>query len=380
MKELRVGIVGYGFIGRMHTLAYLNIPLYYDPFPADIKLVGVCAASQASCDRAMHQAGYEFCTTDYKELIRRDDINVINCCAPNYLHYDILIEAMKHGKDIYCEKPLAMNVAEAREIVELARETGIKNQMTLMYRFVPAMMRAKQLVEENFLGRVFSFRAAYLHSGYIDPKRPMSWRLDKSQGGGGALYDLGSHILDLVRYLLGDFESVYAMTETFIKERPLPHEPDKMAKVEVDDISILMLRMKNGAIGTLEASRLATGVDDELRIEIHGSEGAIRFNLMDPNWLEVYDNRDKSGPIGGDRGFKKIETIQGYPKPAAFPGPKFSIGWTRYHIASLYDFATHIIEDTPTSPNFEDGLRVQEVMEAGYKSAEEQSWISISPM
>jgi len=151
-----------------------------------------------------------------------------------------------------------------------------------------------------------------------------------------------------------------------------------MAKVEVDDISILMLRMKNGAIGTLEASRLATGVNDELRIEIHGSEGAIRFNLMAPNWLEVYDNRDNSDPIGGDRGFKKIETVHRYPKPAAFPGPKFSIGWTRYHIASLYDFVIHIIEDTPTSPNFEDGLRVQEVMEASYKSAEEQRWISIS--
>jgi predicted dehydrogenase len=289
----------------------------------------------------------------------------------------VLIAAMCAGKHVYCDKPLAMNLAEAREIVSVAQAAGVKHQMTFNYRFAPAMMRAKQLVGEGLLGRVFSFRAAYLHAGYVDPERPMSWRLDAAQGGGGALYDLGSHALDLLRFLLGEYAGVHAVTETFIRERPLPGRPGEKAPVEVDDLILMTLRMADGALGTLEASRLATGANDELRLEIHGSHGALRFNLMDPNWLDVYDMRQPGAPIGGRRGFTAIETVQRYPAPAALPGPKFSVGWMRFHIASQYDFIASLVEDRPTSPDLVDGLKVQEVMEAAYLSARESRWVPL---
>jgi predicted dehydrogenase len=377
--EIRIGLVGYGFIGKVHTLAYRVLPLIYDPFPAVIRLVGVCAASEASTHKGVEQGGYEFGTTDWQELVERDDIDVIDCCVPNFLHKEVLIAAMRAGKHVYCDKPLAMNPTEAREIVSVAQETGAQQQMTFEYRFIPAMMRARQLVKEGFLGRVFCFRAAYLHSGYIDPNRPISWRLDADKGGGGALFDLGSHVLDLIRFLLGEYDSVQALTETFIKERPLPGKPGerRSVAVKVDDLTLMTVRMADGAVGTVEASRLATGTNDELRLEIHGQEGALRFNLMDPNWLYVYDAREPDAPIGGNRGFKAIETVQRYPHPAVLPGPKFSIGWMRYHIASQYDFITSLVEGRVTSPDFVDGLKVQEVMEAAYISARENRQVSL---
>jgi predicted dehydrogenase len=376
-REIRIGLVGYGFIGKVHTLAYQILPMMYDPFPVHIRLVGVSAASQASTQRGVEQGRYEFGTTDWRELMARDDIDVIDCCTPNFLHKEVLIAAMRAGKHVYCDKPLAMNLTEAREILSVAQETGVQHQMTFNYRFIPAMMRARQLVEEGFLGRVFSFRAAYLHAGYIDPNRPFTWRLDAARGGGGALFDLGSHVLDLIRFLLGDYESVQALTETFIKERPLPGKAGERMAVGVDDLALMTVRMANGAVGTVEASRLATGTNDELRLEIHGSQGALRFNLMDPNWLYIYDVREPGAPIGGDRGFKAIETVQRYPPPAVLPGPKFSVGWMRYHIASQHDFITSLIEGQPTSPDFEDGMRIQEVMEAAYISAGEDRWVSL---
>ena len=165
-----------------------------------------------------------------------------------------------------------------------------------------------------------------------------------AEGGGGALVDLGCHIIDITRFLLGDFDRLLATSKTFIKERPKAKDSNEKTPVDVDDISWITAEMKNGAIGTLEMSRLAMGVNDEFRIEIHGSKGALRFNSMSPNWLEVFDDREKGEPIGGNKGFKLLETVQRYPKPAILPGPKFSIGWMRYHIASINDFVCRVNE------------------------------------
>ncbi len=376
LPEIRIGLIGYGFIGRVHTLAYQSLPLIYDPMPARVRLVGVSAATRDSVQKAIDQAGYEFGSTDWHEVIGREDIDVIDCCVPNHLHYEVVMAALQAGKHVYCDKPLAANLAQAQEMLAEAQRSGLLHRITFHLRFVPALMRAKQLVEEGFLGQVFSFRACYLHSGYVDPNRPMSWRLDAAAGG-GALVDLGSHVLDLLRYLLGDFAEVFAVTETFIKERPLPGQPERRAPVTVDDLAMLTLRTVNGAIGTVEASRLATGANDEMRIEIYGQKGALRFSLMDPNWLYVFDARDPEAPLGGNRGFKAIESVQRYPAPAVLPGPKFAIGWLRYHIASQFDFISSLVKGQPSPPDFEDGMRVQEVMEAAYRSARERRWISL---
>jgi len=376
-EEFGVGIVGYGFIGKVHTYGYVNLPLFYDPPPAKIKLVGVCTAHKETAKKAKDIGNFSFATTSYQDLLKRDDIHIINCCVPNYLHKNVLINALKAGKHIYCEKPLAMDLAEAKEILEVAEKSGKVHQVTFEYRFIPAIIRAKQLIEEDFLGKVFNFRGCYLHSGYIDPTRPISWRLDKKKAGGGALFDLGSHVLDLIRYLLGNYKAVFATTRTFINERPFPDDSTKKAKVEVDDISLLQLKMQNGSFGTIEVSRLAAGANDDLRIEIYGEKGALYYNHMNPNWLWIYDTRDTGEPIGGFRGFKAIETVQKYPRPAVLPGPKFSIGWMRYHVASQYDFIKRIVDGKKGNPSFYDGYKVQEVMEAAYLSAEREEWVDL---
>lgn len=376
-KQFGVGVVGYGFIGKMHTYAYKSIPVYYDPPPADIRLVGVCTSREETAQRAVEHGGYEFGTTDYRELFERDDIQIINCCAPNNLHKDILLGALKAGKHIYCDKPLTMSLAEGREVIDAVGKTDMVHQMTFQYRFVPAMMRAKQLIDEGILGEPMSFRIAYLHSGYIDPGRPMSWRLDKKRGGGGALFDLGSHVLDLTRFLLGECREVSATTQTFIKRRPISKGSTELVDVEVDDLALVQMKMENGALGTVEASRIATGTNDDLRVEIHGREGAIRFSLMDANWLYVYNNRLDGEPIGGLKGFNRIETVQRYPEPSAFPGPKFTVGWVRFHIASMYDFLSNVVKGESSPPTLYDGFKVQEVMEAALESAEKGRWVAV---
>ncbi len=378
MRKFGVGMVGYGFMGKMHTYAYQSLRMVYDPPPADIRLVGAATATEASGVKAMEQGGYEFATRDYRDLLARDDIHLINVCVPNHLHCDVVIDALNAGKHVYCDKPLALNVEEAREMWAVAQKSVGINQMTFNYRFIPAMLRAKQIMDEGRLGRIYQFRAVYLHSGYIDPNRPMSWRLDKSKGGGGASADLGSHVIDLVRYLLGDFDSVNSHLETMIKERPIALGSAESAPVGVDDVMWLTARMKCGAVGTVEATRLATGACDEIRLDIHGEHGALRFNSMDPNWLDYYDVRAEGGAYGGDRGFKRIECVQGYPSPSALPGPKNTVGWMRYHIASMHDFVQNAAAGKQSAPNILDGLRVQEILGAVYGLEELENWVSVN--
>jgi len=194
-------MVGYGFIGRVHTHAYLTLPLYYDPAPAQVRLVGVCDTDEKAAAKGVEQAGFEFATTNYHDLLARDDIQIINCCTPNFQHRELLIDALKAGKHIYCDKPLALNLAEAEEICQLAKTVNTVQQMNFECRNSAAMLRAKQMVEEGFLGDVFSFRTVYLHSGYVDASRPMSWRTDFEKSGGGAIVDLGAHIARIYNFL-----------------------------------------------------------------------------------------------------------------------------------------------------------------------------------
>jgi predicted dehydrogenase len=376
LRTLRVGIVGHGFMGKVHGHAYRSLGFYYDPPPANVVLAGVATQTAPSWKRAVDEWGYEFGTTDFRELCAREDIDIIDCCAPNYAHKDVLLAALEHGKHVYMDKPLCLDLAEAREMAACAAaHPECITQMTLNYRFVPAILRAKQLVDAGALGRVFSARVCYLHAGYVSPERPITWRLEVAKSGkGGALFDLGSHVIDLTRYLLGDFAEVHNLAETFIKERPFKNDPSKKAPVEVDDISILSFRLKSGAIGTLESSRLAMGVQDEIRFEAHGSKGAIRFNLMQPNYLEFYDGTLPEGAYGGDRGFKAIECVARYPKPASLPGPKNTIGWERFHVHCTHNFVKHVVERTPASPDILDGAKTQAIMEAALESQRIRTW------
>jgi len=372
-----VGMIGYGYMGKMHSYAYASLPFIYNPLPFRIKLVGVCAPSEASRALALESAGYEFATPDYRELLARDDISIINVCTPNYLHKEQAIAAIRAGKHVYCDKPLALTGADAQEMADLARQSGLTCQVTFHNRFCPALQRARQLVEEGFVGEVLSFRAVYLHTGYTDPKRPISWKMKRETSGAGALLDLGTHIIDIIRWLAGDFAKVNARLRTLIKERPAHAGGSALVPVTVDDVAMMQVELPNGALGSIEVSRIATGAADDLRFEINGSRGAIAFNLMDANWLSVYDDTKPGGAYGGGRGWQRIECIQKYPMPAVLPGGVAPVGWMRFHIASLYSFVSNVVESRTGDPSFDDGAAVQRICDAAIASNDSGSWESV---
>lgn len=375
-KRLGVGVVGYGFIGKIHAFAHRSLPLFYDPLPAQTELVGVCTATEATGQKAKEQAGFPFATTDPAELLAHPDIDIVHCCTPNDAHHELLVAALHAGKHIYCDKPLTRTVAQAEEVCALAQNVPQVHRMTFNYRFAPATLRAKELVESGFLGEVYQFRGLYLHAGYIDPKRPRTWRTSREKSGGGAIMDLGVHIFDLLRHLLGDFASVCATLDTRISARP-DLKTGELLPVDVDDIAVVQARTQSGAVGVIEASRLATGVQDELRFEIHGSRGAISFNLMEPNYLTVYDATVPEAPLGGNRGPQRIECVARYPKPYALGATKNPIGWPQLHVHSLYDFVQAIAGSPDTGPTFLDGLKAQQWVEACQRSAEIRQWVTL---
>ncbi len=369
---LGVGIIGYGFIGKVHAFAYRTLPYFYEELPVEAKLVGVATSRPETAERAKAHGGFEFATSEVEALLEHEDIQLIHVCTPNALHLAHAGKALEAGKHVYCDKPLGATWEEARKLHSLAVQSGRVHQVTFQYRFVPALLEAWRLVKAGFLGRPVSFRLHYLHSGYLDPQRPTSWRLQKALAGGGALYDLGAHVFDLLIHLLGEVESVRCATETFVKERPKAQGSSERVPVDVDDWALAAVKLQNGAWGSVEASRVATGSHDDLRVELHGSEGALRFSLLEPNWLEVYEANSK------EAGFKRVGTMSHYPPPASRIAQNTVVGWERFHIASVYDFLENVAvvergwkrsQPKALSPDFEAGLKVQRVLEAAQRSA-----------
>lgn len=376
MKKLGIAMIGYGGIGRVHAMAYRAIPFHYG-LPADsFKIVGVATTRAETAQKAAAEIGCEVWTSDYRELLARSDVDLIDCCTPNFNHEEIVVAAAEAGKHIYCEKPLAMNVAEGQRMVAAVEKTGVKTQMTFNFRFFPALIRARQLIEAGFLGRVFSFRGRYYRASYISSQKPLSWRLSKEVSGGGALFDLGSHVLDLIYYLLGDFSAIQATMETLIKERPLAGNSGETGQVDVDDIALLHVRMKDQTLGLIEASRMGTGATNDLEIEIFGELGALRFNVDDPSWLQVYDVRDPDKPLGGMRGFKRLETVQNYEGQKS-PDWTMTPTFTRAHTECQYQFLKAVRDDLPSPPTMADGLHIQEAMAAAERSAAEGRWVTL---
>jgi len=295
------------------------------------------------------------------------------------MHREAVEKAIAAGKHVYCEKPLAGTIEDARAIASVVERYRGKAQfgMVFQYRFLPALIRAKQLIAEGKIGKTFSYRAEYLHSGYQDPHRPMSWRMKMEEGGSGALGDLGSHLIDLVRFLLGDFSSVQGNLETFIPQRPIAKGSLTMGNVTVDDAAWINARMKNGAFGSLELSRFATGTLDDLRIWIYGEYGALHFDLMDPSFLYFFDQKKPGGDYGGSKGWQRIETVSFYPN-AQTPPPRAPIGWIRSHVENQYQFLKAITSNKQPSPGISDGLKTQLVLTAVQESAQANGgWLDV---
>ncbi len=377
MQKIRIGLIGYGGIGRVHALAYRAIPFHYGLNADSIQVVAVATTRRETAQRAAEEIGCQYFTADYRELLARDDIDAVDICTPNNSHHEIALAAAAAGKHIYCEKPLAMTVAEAASMTGAVRQAGIKAQLTFNFRFFPAITRAKQLMEADFLGSIFSFRGRYHRSSYISSDKPLSWRLQREITGGGALFDLGSHILDLLYYLLGDFASVHGTLDTLIKDRPVAKGASERAPVDVDDIALLQARLVDGTLGTVEISRMGTGATNDLIVEIFGENGAIRFDLNDPAWLYVYDARDADNPLGGQRGFRKIEAVGRYDGQRV-PDWTMTPDFMRVHAECQYQFIRSIWDDTEPSPSFDDGLHIQRTMDAAERSSQRGSWVSLT--
>lgn len=374
--ELRIGFYGFGFIGRVHAFGYQALPFFYPSLPK-ARFVAVCESTKLLGDEAKAGFGFERATTNLRELTEADDIDVVHIATPNLLHRDALLSAMAAGKHIYCEKPLVTSLAQAREVEAALKAYRGVGQMGLQTRFFPATLRAKELSDAGFFGQLLSFRAAYLHAGSADPRAPLKWKLSKDVAGGGVLLDLGSHIIDLVRHIGGEFAEVRCETKIAFAERPSPNGKGSV-KVEAEDLALITARTVSGALGTIEATKLATGALDEVRFEFHGTRGAMRFNSMRPNWLEVYSMDDAEGPTGGERGWTAIDTAGYYPPPATrFPGPKFSIGWLRAGCACVANLVEAISTGKPAEPSLAVGIRIQEIMDACYRSAQDRKPVAV---
>jgi predicted dehydrogenase len=377
VKTYRVGILGFGFIGKVHAYGYLNLPLFYDPVPVATRITHVVTGRPVTAEKARQTIGADVAATDYRTVTENPEIDIVHIATPNHLHKEALLSAIAHQKHIYCDKPLVATMAEAEEVrAALAGYRGTA-QMTFQNRFFPATMRAKQVVEAGMLGEVLGFRACYLHGGSANPDAPLKWKLTAAAGG-GVIADLASHLLDLLDWLIGPFQSLTAATQIAYPERPAFSEPGKRLTVDVEDCMMLLARMQSGALGTMEATKVATGSEDEMRLEIHGSRGAMRFNGMDPHHLETYDSTTPEQPLGGLRGWNRIDTGQRYPPPASsFPSPKAAMGWLRSHVACLANFLQAVAEDRPAEPGLDQGIRVQHLMACVQRSSLESRWVDV---
>ena len=376
MDHIGIGMVGYGMIGRVHCLGYRELPILYPGNLPEMRLAAVCTMHAETAQAAVQQAGFQAGYTDIEALLEDEAVNIIDCVVPNDAHHDVIKKALLAGKHVYCDKPLALNAVQANDLVQATEKAGVQVGMTFNYRFLPAIMRAREIIQAGELGEIYTFKTDYLHSGYQYPSRPMSWRLRKEQSGGGALVDLGSHLIDLVRHLLGEVKTLYCTTRTFIKQRPTSPGAIEMEEVQVDDAAWLQARLHNGAEGSLHVTRFATGAQDDLSIEIYGRQGGLRFNLMNPNWLYWYDARRLEGPTGGERGWTRIETVQRYPGSSGLPA-RAPVGWGRTHAENQYAFLRALHLSQPCSPNILDGYINHLVIEAAYTSALTGDWVRV---
>ena len=364
-KTLRIGLLGFGAMGRTHTWAVQNLPFFYGALPFSAKVVGVCTTSMEKSERVASEFGMQIATTNEDDLIQSPDIDIIDICTPNIYHYETLKKAIAAGKCVLCEKPLCISAAEAEEIAALPLAEGQICGMVFNNRWIAPVMRAKQLIDEGRIGRVLSFEGKYLHNSAANPNRPAGWKQDSEVCGGGVLFDLGSHVIDLLSFLCGPMQSVSGMSQIAYPTRKGRNGEEW--QTNADESFYMLCQTKEGACGTISVGKLQVGTNDDLSFEIYGERGALRFSLMEPNWLYYYDNTTADAPIGGARGFTRIECVGRYPD-ITFPSPKAPAGCLYGHLASMHAFLLAVADGKPFSPSLRDGLYVQKVMETAYAS------------
>jgi predicted dehydrogenase len=375
--DIGVGMVGYAFMGRAHSLAWNAVGRVFD-LPLRPRLAAICGRDRAAAEAAAARLGWAAAETDWRALIARDDVDLVDIAAPGDLHAPIAIAALEAGKHVLCEKPLANTLAEAEAMkaaADAAYPRGARAMVGFNYRRVPALALARRLVEQGRIGPLRHVRAVYLQDWLADPEAPMTWRMRAERAGSGALGDLGAHVVDLARYLTGDeIAGVSAVSATFVRERPMADGTGN-GTVTVDDAVVFAGRLASGALASFEATRYATGRKNGLRIELNGARGSLAFDLERLNELEFFDAGDDST----DSGFRRIlVTESSHPYLSAWWPPGHTLGWEHTFTHQARDLVTAIAAGDQPSPSFADGLAVQRVLDAVARSAASgNSWESV---
>lgn len=389
MRKLNVGLVGAGFMGKAHVVGYSNMPKLFWPAPAIPVMKTICDIVPEIAEESKERFGFERCCTDWHEIVEDPEIDVVSICTPNNAHAEIAIAALKAGKHVLCEKPIASTLKDAKKMAEAAEEAeknGIISMNAYQYRRVPAIDLAKKFIEEGSIGEILNVRCTYLQSWSADPASPLSWRFQKDIAGAGTLGDIASHVIDIAQYLAGDIDSVTGMMKTYITERPvqeggtdllgtvkLKGDAEKKA-VDVDDEDSFLIKFKSGAVGSIEATRNAWGRNNFITVELHGTLGSIAFNYERLNELQVCLANDADDR----RGFKTI-----YTGPAHFHGdvtwniPGMNIGYGELKAIEMYEFVKAIAEGKQPSTKFSVGYRIERVCDAVRKSSETGLWVKV---
>ena len=376
-KELRIGLIGGGFMGRTHSNAYKRVMDFFPELEHRPILQAVCSRRADKVKAFAEQWGYNAAETDWKALIARNDIDAIDICAPNNMHAEIAIAAANAGKMILCEKPLARNLAEAQQMVDAVEKAGVKNTVWYNYRRIPAVTLAQQIISSGKLGRIFHYRANFLQDWTINANLPQGgeglWRLDVSDAGSGVTGDLLAHCIDTAIWLNGKIKDVSAVTETFIKER-VHQATGKVQKVGIDDACIFHCHFENGSLGLFESTRYARGHKALYTFEINGEHASIRWDLHDLNRLEFFDHADESN----FRGWRTIHVTDGdHPYMNRWWVPGLSIGYEHSFVHQAADFLKSLETGEPCSPTFNDALETEKVCQAVLDSASSRSWKNI---
>lgn len=377
-----IGMVGYKFMGRAHGHAYIDIPAFFPDVPRPVRKV-ICGRDRHGLEKAAAEFGWERATTDWRELVNSPDVDIVDICAPGHLHSEVALAAARAGKHVICEKPLANSVDEAKDMCLAVETAGVKHCVIFNYRYLPAVQLAKRIIQSGGLGRIFHVRAQFLQDWIIDPEFPIVWRLRSEEAGSGALGDLGAHLIDLSRFLVGEFQSVASAQETFIRRRPLAATSSGLVgmglrtergDVTVDDAVVFLARLSGGVLGVFEASRLAAGHRCTNAFEINGSLGSVRFDFERMNELQVY----LVGDPADLQGFRTINCNDAaHPYAGRWWPAGHGIGYEVGFVHQIADFLSGLAGAESQAPTFHDGLRCQEVLDAVARSAGSSVWTNV---
>lgn len=382
MKKLNVALVGTGFMGKAHSIATAVVPILFGS-PVEIERKVIVDIDEELARNATRQYGFAEHATDWREVVSRPDIDIVDICTPNDTHAPIAIAAAKAGKHVLCEKPMAMTVADAEEMLAAAQASGVTTMLSYNYRHTPAIQMAQRLIEEGRIGEIHTFRGRYLQDWGADPATPLSWRFNKEKAGSGTLGDIGTHVIDAARLLVGEFTSVSSIVKTLVPQRPLPAgrffgpsgaASDEMGTVDVDDAALTMIHFANGAYGTIEVTRNAWGHHNELGFEIHGTRGSIAFDYQRLNELRVAFADDPADAFG----YRTIYSGPNQPfGDKLWPVAGMGQGYIDVKSIEWYNFLKAIAEGKPASPNFADGVQIERIADAILKSGETGQWENI---